>query len=55
MACRVADACGHAELTAKLEIGAAIPPRVFRSRVLVASVSVAVLCRAADVAANQRL
>jgi hypothetical protein len=37
MACRVADACDHAEHTAQPEIGVAIPPRVFRYRVLVAS------------------
>jgi len=35
MACRVADACDQAEHTAKLEIGVAIRPRVFRHRVLV--------------------
>jgi hypothetical protein len=33
----VADACEHAEHKAKPEIGAAIPPRAFRQRVLVAT------------------
>ena len=37
MACRVADACDHAEHAAQLEIGGAIPPRVFRHRVRVVS------------------
>ena len=37
MAYRVADACDHAEHAAQPEIGAAIPPRVFRHRVRVAS------------------
>jgi uncharacterized protein (DUF486 family) len=37
MACRVAGACEHVEHAAKPEIGVAIPPRVFRHRVLVAS------------------
>jgi hypothetical protein len=37
MAWRVADACDHAEHTAKPEIGGAIHPRVFRHRVRVAS------------------
>ena len=36
--CRVADACEHAEHSAKPEIGGAIPPRVFRPCVLVASI-----------------
>jgi hypothetical protein len=35
MAYRVAGACDHAEHTATPEIGAAIPPRVFRQRILV--------------------
>ena len=37
MACRVADACDHAERKTKRKSAAAIPPRVFRQRVRVAS------------------
>jgi hypothetical protein len=55
MACRVADACEHAERTAKLEIGGAIHPRVFRPCVPVIAIYQCRFEPAADVATSQQL
>jgi hypothetical protein len=51
----MADACEHAEHTAEQEIGGAIPPRLFRPCVLVATSRLQRVEPAAHVAANQLL